>query len=48
MTTTDEAYFLVRVGTWSQDDLEAWVQKRIDAQMFDEDDWKEEDDDDYF
>lgn len=27
--SVDEAYYLVRIGSWSQEDLEAWVQKRI-------------------
>ena len=30
MTTTAEVYFLVRVGSWDEDDLENWVQERID------------------
>lgn len=29
VTSANEAYFLVRVGSWSEDDLERWVQKRI-------------------
>lgn len=31
MTTTAEAYFLVRVGSWSEDDLEEWIQGRMRA-----------------
>jgi flagellar biosynthesis/type III secretory pathway protein FliH len=30
MTTTAEVYFLVRVGSWDEDDLENWVQERMD------------------
>lgn len=30
-TTTAEAYFLVRVGSWSEDDLEDWIQGRMQA-----------------
>lgn len=29
VTSVNEAYFLVRVGSWSEDDLERWIQKRI-------------------
>lgn len=29
MATLSEVYFLVRVGTWDEDDLEGWVQDRM-------------------
>ena len=32
MTTIDEVYFLVRVGSWTEDDLENYIQERADAQ----------------
>lgn len=28
-TSVSEAYYLVRIGSWSEEDLERWVQKRI-------------------
>ena len=27
--SVSEAYYLVRIGSWSEDDLERWIQKRI-------------------
>ena len=27
--TVNEAYYLVRIGSWSEEDLERWIQKRI-------------------
>ena len=33
MTSISEVYFLVRVGSWDEDDLENWAQERVDAQM---------------
>ena len=33
MTTVDEAYFLVRVGSWTQEDLERWVADQIFAAL---------------
>jgi len=29
ITSVNEAYYLVRIGSWSEDDLERWIQKRI-------------------
>lgn len=29
----DEVYYLVRIGSWSEADLERWVQKRISDQV---------------
>ena len=29
MITTEEVYFLVRVGSWSECDLESWVESRM-------------------
>lgn len=29
-TTVSEVYFLVRVGSWGDDDLENYIQERID------------------
>ena len=34
MTTTEEVYFLVRTGTWSQEDLENWIQQRHDQFLY--------------
>lgn len=31
LTTAQEAHFLIRVGSWSIQDLEQWVQDRIEA-----------------
>jgi flagellar biosynthesis/type III secretory pathway protein FliH len=31
MTTLSEVYFLVRVGTWDEDDLDQYIQERVDA-----------------
>ena len=31
MTTLNEVYFLVRVGSWDEDALDDWIQERIDA-----------------
>ena len=28
-----EVYYLVRIGTWSPEDLERWVQKRISTEL---------------
>ena len=36
--STEEAYFLVRVGSWDQAQLEAWVQSRIEEYLPCEDD----------
>jgi hypothetical protein len=33
MTSVSEVYFLVRVGSWDEDDLENWAQERADALM---------------
>jgi flagellar biosynthesis/type III secretory pathway protein FliH len=33
MTTVSEVYFLVRVGSWDEDDLENWAQERADEQL---------------
>lgn len=33
VASPEEAYFLVRVGSWSEDDLERWVQKRISDKL---------------
>lgn len=41
--STEEVYFLVRVGSWDQQQLEAWVQDRIHAEY--NDDYEETDDD---
>lgn len=30
MTTLSEVYFLVRVGSWDEDDLENYIQERVD------------------
>ena len=30
-TSTAEVYFLVRVGSWNEDDLEEWCQERMRA-----------------
>jgi flagellar biosynthesis/type III secretory pathway protein FliH len=30
MTTIDEVYFLVRVGSWDEDDLENYIQERAE------------------
>ncbi len=30
MTTIDEVYFLVRVGSWDENDLENYIQERAD------------------
>ena len=35
MTSVSEVYFLVRVGSWDEDDLENWAQERADEQMDD-------------
>ena len=35
MTTVAEAYFLVRVGSWDEDDLDNWAQERADDQADD-------------
>lgn len=29
ITSVNEAYYLVRIGSWSEEDLERWIQKRI-------------------
>lgn len=31
--SVDEAYFLVRVGSWTQEDLERWVAEQIVAAL---------------
>lgn len=42
--TTEEVYFLVRVGSWSQQELEQWVQARIEEVCCEDDrDWSEDD-----
>lgn len=35
--STEEAYFLVRVGSWDQAQLEAWVHSRIEEWLPDGD-----------
>lgn len=40
--TAEEVHFLVRLGQWSIERLEQWVQERIeDSRTFDEEDWQE-------
>lgn len=29
ITSVSEAYYLVRIGSWSEEDLERWIQRRI-------------------
>ena len=36
MTTTEEVYFLVRTGTWGPEQLDTWIQERIDAVLYGE------------
>jgi hypothetical protein len=46
MTTTEEVYFLVRTGTWGQEELDKWIQERIDAVLYGEEEeigYEEED-----
>lgn len=31
-----EVYFLVRVGTWSEEDLNLWLQQNIEAAQYDD------------
>lgn len=33
MTTIDEVYFLVRVGSWTETDLEDYIQQQIDTAL---------------
>lgn len=35
--TAEEAHFLVRVGQWSTERLEQWVQARMDAEYGEDD-----------
>lgn len=40
-----EVYFLVRVGQWSEEDLNNWLQQNIEANLSEDDeDFKEYDD----
>lgn len=40
-----EVYFLVRVGQWSEEDLNNWLQQNIEASQYEDDeDFKEYDD----
>ena len=40
-----EVYFLVRVGQWSEEDLNLWLQQNIEASQYEDDeDFKEYDD----
>ena len=40
-----EVYFLVRVGQWSEEDLNTWLQANIEASQYEDDeDFKEYDD----
>ena len=32
--STEEVYFLVRVGSWDQQQLEAWVKERISYEEY--------------
>lgn len=32
-----EVYFLVRTGTWGEDDLNTWLQQNLDAHYEDDD-----------
>jgi hypothetical protein len=43
--TTEEVYFLVRVGSWDQVQLEAWVVERINESVFEEEYAEEYDED---
>ena len=36
MQTTEEVYFLVRTGVWGQEELDNWIQTRIDAVLYGE------------
>lgn len=36
-----EVYFLVRTGTWSEEDMNTWLQANIEASQYDEDDFNE-------
>lgn len=42
--SVEEVYFLVRVGNWDEKQLQAWVHECHEYNTFDEDDWKEYDD----
>ena len=46
LPSVHEVYFLVRTGTWGEEDLDNWLQASIDAH-WDEEDYDIEDDPDW-
>ena len=45
MQTTEEVYFLVRTGTWGPEELDSWIQGRIDAVLYGEEEISYDDED---
>ena len=39
--SVEEVYFLVRVGSWDEKQLQAWVNECHEYNTFDDNDWKE-------